>query len=107
MSDPGLYEQIALRRIHDGGITKSAGAYLDQGRPTPEYLTDVFDRLTWIGWAAVADGSPVWDLRRLSLTDAGQVRYAQLCERQARHLDATVDRQSSDVPTPVPFEDRP
>lgn len=83
MSDLGLYEQIALRRIHDGGITKSAGAYLDKGRPTPGYLTDVFDRLTWSGWAAVADGHPVWDLRRLSLTDAGQARYAQLCEREA------------------------
>lgn len=47
VSDPGLYERIALRRVHDGGVTKVAGAYLDRGRRTPDYLGDVFDRLVW------------------------------------------------------------
>lgn len=81
MSDPGLYERIALRRIHDGGVAKAAGAYLDHGRPTPGYLADVFDRLTWTGWAIVADGHPPCELRRLALTDTGQARYAALDEQ--------------------------
>jgi len=42
MSDPGLYEQIALRRIHDGGIAKSASAYLDKGRPTADLQSSDF-----------------------------------------------------------------
>ncbi|MGQ0779283.1 MAG: hypothetical protein ACT4NY_33525 [Pseudonocardiales bacterium] len=81
MSDPGLYERIALRRVHDGGVAKVAGVYLDHGRPTPDYLAEVFDRLIWTGWATVADGNPLWQLRRLSLTDTGQARYAALSQQ--------------------------
>src|SRR5262245_10498548 len=82
MSDPELSEWIALRRVHDGGMAKSAGAYFDHGRPTPEHLAGVFDRLVWTGLVTVADGDPIWELRRLGLTDAGAARYAVLSERQ-------------------------
>lgn len=83
MSDPGLYEWIALRRVHDGGVAKSAGVYLDHGRPTPEYLTGVFDRLVWTGLVVVAEGDVLWELGRLSLTGAGQARYTALCQQRA------------------------
>ncbi|MGH3914614.1 MAG: hypothetical protein ACRDTC_14590 [Pseudonocardiaceae bacterium] len=53
MSDPALYEWLALRRVHDGGVARSAGAYFDHGRPTPGHLTEVFDRLVWTGLVAV------------------------------------------------------
>lgn len=82
MSDPSLYEWIALRRVRDGGMAKSAGAYLDHGRPTPTYLTGVFDRLIWTGLVTVAVGDPIWDLRRLDLTDTGTARYTALDEQQ-------------------------
>ncbi|MGH3930467.1 MAG: hypothetical protein ACRDTF_10880 [Pseudonocardiaceae bacterium] len=82
MSDPDLYEWLALRRIHRGGIAKSAGTYLDYGRRTPGHLAEVFDRLIWTGLVTVADGDVLWELRRLSLTDTGQARYAALSEHR-------------------------
>ncbi|MCA1704306.1 MAG: hypothetical protein LC808_14020 [Actinobacteria bacterium] len=89
MSDPRLSEWIALRRVHDGAVVKSAGVYFDQGRPVPSYLTEVFDRIVWTGLVAVAEGDPVWSVRRLSLTDAGQARHAELCELDGVVRDGT------------------
>ncbi|MGH3940960.1 MAG: hypothetical protein ACRDTG_20445 [Pseudonocardiaceae bacterium] len=98
MSDPSLYEWIALRRVHDGGVGKVAGVYLDHGRPTPDYLAEVFDRLIWTGWASVAEGDPLWALRRLCLTEAGATRYAELCERER------VFQQHQEVPPEPEFD---
>ena len=86
MSDPRLYVWMALRRVDDGGMTRSAGAYFDRGLPAPGHLTEVFDQLIWAGFVAVAEGDALWELRRLSLTDAGQTRYATLCEQQREHV---------------------
>jgi len=77
--DPELYEWLALRRVHDGGMAKSAGNYYDEGRPTPDYLTLMFDYLIRTQLISVAGGDPVWGLRRMSLTDLGKTRYAELC----------------------------
>lgn len=82
MSGSGMYEWMALRRVHDGGVAKSAGAYIDHGRPITEHLTGVFDRLIWMGLVSVAGGDPIWELRSLSLTDTGQARYMALGEHQ-------------------------
>ncbi len=35
MTDSGLYEWLALRRVAGGGVAKVAGMYFDQGRPVP------------------------------------------------------------------------
>ncbi|MGH3915209.1 MAG: hypothetical protein ACRDTC_17655 [Pseudonocardiaceae bacterium] len=86
MSDRDLYEWLALRRVHDDGIAKSAGAYFDNGRLTPGHLTEVFDRLIWTGLITVADGDLLGDLRRLSLTGIGQARYAALSEQRRTDL---------------------
>lgn len=90
MSEHGPSEWLALHRVHEGGVAKVAGIYLDHGYPVPSHLIGLFDRLTWAGLLMVAEGDPVWDLRQLSLTDAGQVRYAALCAH----------RQQSDMPVP-------
>ncbi|HEU0128115.1 MAG TPA: hypothetical protein VFQ48_05860, partial [Pseudonocardiaceae bacterium] len=82
MNEHGPPEWLALRRVHEGGVAKVAGIYLEHGRPVPGDLTEVFDRLTWTGLVAVAEGDPVWSVRRLSLTDTGHARYAVLCEQQ-------------------------
>lgn len=88
MSDLRLYEWLVLRRVADGGMAKSAGVYLDRGRPVSAYLTEVFDRLLWSGMLVVADGDPLWELRRISFTDAGQARYEVLCQqRQGTKLE--------------------
>ena len=82
MNDPGLYEWMALRRVAEGGMAKSAGVYLDHGSPVPDHLVSVFDRLTWSGLLVIADGDPLWELRRISLSDAGQGRYLALSTQQ-------------------------
>lgn len=78
MSDSGLYEWMALRRVAGGGVGKVAGVYLDHGRPVPQHLIQVFDRLVWDGLLVVAEGDPVWELRRISLTEVGQARFEGL-----------------------------
>ncbi|MGH3940143.1 MAG: hypothetical protein ACRDTG_16220 [Pseudonocardiaceae bacterium] len=81
MSDPDLYPWLALRRVNNGGMAKSAGAYFDHGRPTPAHLAEVFDQLLWTGFVTVAEGDTLWALRRMSLTDTGKARYVVLAEQ--------------------------
>jgi hypothetical protein len=83
VSDPRLYEWLALRRVDEGAITTSAGVYYKHSRPIPAHLTAVFDRLRWNGLIAIADGDPIWELRPIGLTDAGQARYQALCQQRA------------------------
>lgn len=78
MNEHGPPEWLALHRVHEGGVAKVAGIYLDHGYPVPDHLIGLFDRLTWAGLLQVAEGDPVWDLRQLSLTDTGQARYTTL-----------------------------
>lgn len=87
MNNPGLYEWLALCRVAGGGMAKSAGVYFDHGRPVPGHLIEVFDRLVWSGLLSVADGDPIWELRRINFTEAGQARYEVLSqrEREQRH----------------------
>lgn len=94
MSNPRLYEWIALQRVASGGVAKSAGVYVDQGRPVPEHMTLVFDRLTWSGLLVVVEGDPIWDVRRVTFTDAGRARYEELGrerEQQKRHRQTELE----------------
>ena len=100
VSDSGLSEWKALRRVHNGGIAKSAGAYVDHGRPTPAHLAGVFDQLIWTELVRVADGDPVWELRRLSLTDAGTGRYTALGEQLQR--SGPREQRQTDLVVPAP-----
>jgi hypothetical protein len=84
VSDPRLYEWIAPRRIAGGGGAKSAEMYFDHGRPVPVHMIPVFDRLRWSGLFVIADSDPLWDLRRISLTAAGRVRYEALAQQRER-----------------------
>lgn len=85
MSTPEL-EWQALHEVQGGGVAKSAGVYLDHGRPVPGHLIGVFDRLVWAGLVAIVQGDPLWAQRRLSLTDTGQTRYAALGELRRSRL---------------------
>ncbi|MCA1676689.1 MAG: hypothetical protein LC799_32470 [Actinobacteria bacterium] len=87
-----LLEWLAVRRVSEAEVVKSAGVYFDHGRPVPHHMTGVFDRLCWTGLVTVAAGDPIWSMRPLSLTDAGQARYAALCaQRQRVTLPASED----------------
>lgn len=71
---------LALQRVHRGGVARSADPsgdrYFDRGRPVPSGLTHVFDELADSGLTALAKDS--WGLRRVTLTEVGAARYAQL-----------------------------
>ena len=82
MTGPELSEWMALDRVVDGGIAKSAGMYFDQGRPAPGHLIEVFDRLLWDGLLVVGDGDPIWGVQQIKLSEAGQARYLALCHQQ-------------------------
>lgn len=116
MSDPELYQRMALRRVEGGGMAKAAGAYVDHGRPTPGHLIEVFDQLIRAGLVVIAEGDVIWELRRMSLTDTGKARYAVLAERlDPQHTiplpelgpttQTPVDRRSSTLPR-LPAIDR-
>lgn len=98
MNDPGLYEWLALRSVAGGGVAKSAGVYFDHGRPVPGHLIEVFDRLVWNGLLVVADGDPIWESRRISLTEAGQEGYGVLCQQQEEQRQRQCTK--SEVPPP-------
>jgi len=83
LTGPDHVDWVALRRVSKGSVVKYREAYLDSGRPLPVFLLPelLFDALVADGLLALtqpdADG-----LARVSLTEAGRARYAQLCQQQ-------------------------
>ncbi|MDQ2880080.1 MAG: hypothetical protein M3Y48_02195 [Actinomycetota bacterium] len=75
---PELLTALALRRALGRGVAKSGEIYLDDGHPMGRYLTRTFAGLIDCGLLALADEDG-WGLRRVTVTDAGQARYAQMC----------------------------
>ena len=82
----------ALRRASRGGVAKSGDHYFDRGFPMPSYLTQTLDELTKGGLLTLAQED--WGLRRLSLTNAGHTRYAQL-SNPCRRTGSGPDRSAS------------
>ncbi|MGH3901947.1 MAG: hypothetical protein ACRDTA_27580 [Pseudonocardiaceae bacterium] len=75
---PELLTALALRRALGRGVAKAGEFYLDDGHPMGRYLTGTFTELIDCGLLALADDDG-WGLRRVTVTDAGQARYAQMC----------------------------
>ncbi|MGH3534726.1 MAG: hypothetical protein ACRDQG_08430 [Pseudonocardiaceae bacterium] len=75
---PELLTALALRRVLGRGVAKAGELYVDDGHPMGRYLIGTFTELIDCGLLALAteDG---WGLRRVTVTDAGQARYAQMC----------------------------
>ncbi|MGH3978758.1 MAG: hypothetical protein ACRDRZ_07125 [Pseudonocardiaceae bacterium] len=83
--DTDLLAWFALRRARGGGVAVTpTGRYLDHGRSIPRYLSAILDELTAAGQLALAEATKAVDARRVTVTDAGQARYAALCRR--KHL---------------------
>ncbi|MGH3795260.1 MAG: hypothetical protein ACRDSP_10255 [Pseudonocardiaceae bacterium] len=72
----------ALRRIHNGRVTKYRDRYLDGGQPVGTLTGATFDVLIEHGLATVADPRPEDCLAPLSLTDTGTARYTELSTTQ-------------------------
>ncbi|MGH3806008.1 MAG: hypothetical protein ACRDRU_05090 [Pseudonocardiaceae bacterium] len=75
---PELLTALVLRRALGRGVAKAGEIYVDDGHPMGRYLTGTFTELIDCGLLALADDDG-WGLRRVTVTDAGQIRYAQIC----------------------------
>jgi hypothetical protein len=75
-----LVDWIALSRVHAGAVVRYRGVYLDGGAPLPRSLLPelLFDVLVRVGLLTVDPPDPLGP-EALSLTEAGQARYEQLC----------------------------
>jgi hypothetical protein len=71
---PELLTALALRRALGGGVAKAGETYVDYGHPIGCYLAGAFTELIDSGLLAMADEES--GLRRVTITDAGQARYA-------------------------------
>lgn len=81
--NPELLAALVLRRALGGGVARVGGVYVDWGHPMGRYLTGTFTELIDCELLALADEDG-WDLRRVTVTDMGQTRYAQVCGILAR-----------------------
>lgn len=83
---------IALRRVHGGRVATVAGCWVDRGRPVPGYLPAILNELTETGLVTLADVDS-HGLRRASLAETGQTRYAALLEHHGAHI-ARAEREA-------------
>lgn len=95
--DSEILAWIGLRRVHGGGVANVAGCWVDGGHRLPSHLPPALDELTDAGLVTLADDGPHGPLRRATLTDAGQARYAELL---ARHGVPHTAREELAVPGP-------
>ncbi len=70
-------EWLALLRVHEGGVTKLDGHYLNHGRPVAGYVADALDELIRTELLALARPDPA-GVQQVCVTHAGQIRYAEL-----------------------------
>lgn len=76
MTGTDLHHWIALRRVHDGKVTRRGDRWRDRGHPVPGYVTDALDELLMVGLVILAD--PVEGVVRAALTNGGTARLEQL-----------------------------
>lgn len=75
---PELLVALALRRTLGGGVAKTGDIYVDSGHPMGRHLTATFTKLIDCGLLTLTDDD-TWGLRRVTVTEAGRVRYAEVC----------------------------
>lgn len=77
---------IALSLVNTGEVTKHHQTYFKSGHPLPAWLLPdlLFDALVADGLLALTPSNDR-GLARVSLTDTGRVRYAQLCHVHQGH----------------------
>ena len=83
-----LIDWMALSRVHGGGVVRYREEYLDGGAPMPRYLLPelLFDVLLRVGLLTL-DQPDQLRLETVSLTDAGQARYNELCRSKRQQQE--------------------
>lgn len=103
MTGLGQHEWMVLRSAAAGGMAKSAGAYLDHGQPAPGHVVTALDRLIWSGLLMVANGDPIWAIRPISLTAAGQAQYTVRCQQEQQRQAGGLEQRGELVVPPPKF----
>jgi hypothetical protein len=68
-------------RVHDGEVARRDDRWQDHGHRVPGYVTAALDELLTGGLVMLADPDPMAeDMARAALTNAGTVRFEQLCQ---------------------------
>lgn len=70
-------EWLALRRVHEGGVTRLGDRFFNEGRPVADYLAAAFDELIRCELLALGRATPSGQ-QQVCVTHAGQARYAEL-----------------------------
>ncbi|MGH3915439.1 MAG: hypothetical protein ACRDTC_18830 [Pseudonocardiaceae bacterium] len=85
------FELAALTRIVSGEVSVMTGRYLGDGFVLPDHLVHVVDQLILEQLVVTGDGDPRWDIRTVTLTEAGWSRYRLL----SAAAESTAPRDSS------------
>jgi hypothetical protein len=76
-----LYHWIGLRRVFDGEVARLNGCWRDHGHVVPGYVADGLNELLRSGLVMLADPDPTAEnIAAAALTNAGVVRFEQLCQ---------------------------
>lgn len=90
LTGPERVDWEALAWVHHGGVAHYRETYLEGGRALPRWLLPelLFDGLLADGLLALTQPDNN-GLARVSLTERGRDRYAQLCQQTGRLTDAS------------------
>lgn len=76
-------EWLALLRVHEGGVTRQGGYYLNYGRPIIKYVADALDELVDARILVLGPANEYGQQKVLATAQA-QARYAALSYTQGR-----------------------
>ncbi len=91
-----LLDWIALRRVHEGGVTVLDFGYVRWGRKVPCYLPEIFDRLSDAELISSLDVDFSTESRRVVLMPRGLDRYQELTAKRGTSVDP--EQSSGDRP---------
>ncbi|MPZ67783.1 MAG: putative ATP-grasp-modified RiPP [Pseudonocardiaceae bacterium] len=77
-----VIEWMALRRVHEGGVTALRSRFLHRERPVADYLAEALDALIRTEHLALGRPDPIGALQ-VRATYAGQIKYTTLNRRTA------------------------
>lgn len=90
-----LMAWLALRRVHEGGVTLLEDSYYHHGHALPHYLNAPLTELLNAEQLVLAEADPhTAGMQQVRFTQEGQDLYAVLCGKRGVRLDPSVCRCS-------------
>jgi len=84
---PEHFRWLLLRRVKSGAVANSGQDWLRHGSPMNPFLVEFYKDLREAGLIEMGDPAPQDGVSAVTLTDAGQARYSELCRKQRRKDD--------------------